>query len=67
MPNISMPSRIQSKLPNVRTTIFTVMSKMAQDYGAINLSQGFPDFEPDKQLLDRVTHYLGAGKISIHR
>ena len=62
MPNISMPSRIQSKLPNVRTTIFTVMSKMAQDYGAINLSQGFPDFEPDKQLLDRVTHYLGAGK-----
>jgi len=35
---------------------------MAQDHGAINLSQGFPDFEPDSRLLERVTHYLGAGK-----
>jgi len=57
---MSLP--VQSKLPNVGTTIFTVMSKMAQDHNAINLSQGFPDFEPDKRLLDRVTHYLGAGK-----
>ena len=57
-----MVSTFQSKLPNVGTTIFTVMSKMAQDYGAINLSQGFPDFEPDQKLLDLVTHYLGAGK-----
>jgi len=57
-----MPSPVQSKLPNVGTTIFTVMSKMAQDHGAINLSQGFPDFEPDSRLLERVTHYLGAGK-----
>ena len=53
---------LQSKLPTVGTTIFTVMSKMAQDHGAINLSQGFPDFEPDQALLDRVSYYLGAGK-----
>ena len=53
---------IKSKLPNVGTTIFTVMSKMAQDYGAINLSQGFPDFEPDQRLLDRVSYYLAHGK-----
>ncbi|MEM7195711.1 MAG: methionine aminotransferase [Pseudomonadota bacterium] len=38
------------------------MSKMAQDYGAINLSQGFPDFEPDADLLDRVSYHLGNGK-----
>lgn len=57
-----MPSPIHSKLPNVGTTIFTVMSKMAHDYGAINLSQGFPDFEPAQELLDKVTYYLGAGK-----
>lgn len=59
---MSMPTTIPSKLPDLGTTIFTVMSKMAQDYGAINLSQGFPDFEPDQRLLARVTYYLGAGK-----
>ena len=57
-----MPRPIHSKLPNVGTTIFTVMSKMAHDYGAINLSQGFPDFEPAPELLEKVTYYLGAGK-----
>ena len=36
---------LKSKLPNVGTTIFTVMSQMALDYGAINLSQGFPDYD----------------------
>jgi len=41
-----------SKLPNVGTTIFTVMSKMANDFGAINLSQGFPNFPIDSQLVD---------------
>lgn len=39
-----------SKLPNVGTTIFTVMSKMAMDYNAINVSQGFPNFPIDKRL-----------------
>ena len=38
---------LKSKLPNVGTTIFTVMSKMANDYQAINLSQGFPNFPVD--------------------
>jgi len=41
---------IQSKLPKVGTTIFTTMSKMAVDYNAINLGQGFPDFNADENL-----------------
>lgn len=41
-----------SKLPNVGTTIFTVMSKMANEYGAINLAQGFPNFAIDQRLND---------------
>lgn len=53
---------INSKLPNVGTTIFTVMSNMANEYGAINLSQGFPDFEPDAYLLDLAAQYLHKGK-----
>ena len=40
-----------SKLPDVGTTIFTIMSKLAADCGAINLSQGFPDFEPPDGLV----------------
>ena len=40
-----------SKLPNVGTTIFTVMSKLAQENDAINLSQGFPDFPVDPLLV----------------
>ncbi len=39
-----------SKLPDVKTSIFTIMSKMASEYGAINLSQGFPDFPVDEKL-----------------
>jgi len=57
-----MSIALDSKLPDVGTTIFTVMSGMAQDHGAINLSQGFPDFEPDNALLDRVSHYLRSNK-----
>lgn len=53
---------IVSKLPDVGTTIFTVMSKMAQDYGAINLSQGFPDFDCPKQLRELVSFYLNNQK-----
>jgi len=49
---------LQSKLPNVGTTIFTVMSKMAQDYNAVNLSQGFPDFDCPERLKELVAHYL---------
>jgi len=46
---------INSKLPNVETSIFSVMSMMANEYGAINLSQGFPNFESDPQLI-RLVH-----------
>lgn len=44
-----------SKLPHIGTTIFTVMSKMATEYNAINLSQGFPNFPIDKRLTDIIT------------
>ncbi|MFH6970722.1 methionine aminotransferase [Flavobacterium petrolei] len=43
-----------SKLPNISTSIFTVMSKMATEYNAINLSQGFPNFPVDERLTDIV-------------
>ena len=56
-----MPPSIHSKLPATGTTIFTVMSQLAARHGAINLSQGFPDFQPPDALVDRVTHYLRAG------
>ncbi|MEP0712897.1 methionine aminotransferase [Algoriphagus sp.] len=52
---------ISSKLPQVGTTIFTTMSKLATDYGAINLSQGFPGFDCDPALVDLVTKYMKAG------
>ncbi|GAB3994446.1 pyridoxal phosphate-dependent aminotransferase [Spirosoma daeguense] len=50
-----------SKLPNVGTTIFTVMSKLAADVGAINLSQGFPGFDCSPELVSLVEHYLRRG------
>jgi methionine aminotransferase len=50
-----------SKLPDVGITIFTVMSKMAADHGAINLSQGFPDFAAPAELIERVSHYMRQG------
>lgn len=50
-----------SKLPHIGTTIFTVMSKMATDEGAINLSQGFPGFGADPALLDMVAKYTKGG------
>ena len=52
---------LPSRLPNVGTTIFTVMSRLAAEHGAINLSQGFPDFSPSPRLLERVTHHMAAG------
>jgi methionine aminotransferase len=50
-----------SKLPNVGTTIFTVMSGLAAQHGAINLSQGFPDFDCAPRLRELVTKYFNAG------
>ena len=50
---------IDSRLPRVGTTIFTVMSALAQQHGAVNLGQGFPDFDCDPALLDAAQD-LGA-------
>jgi len=50
-----------SKLPRVGTTIFTVMSRLAAETGAINLGQGFPDFEPPARLRELVGRHLAAG------
>ena len=50
-----------SRLPRVGTTIFTVMSALAQEHGAVNLGQGFPDFECDPKLLDAVDAAMRAG------
>jgi methionine aminotransferase len=53
--------RIQSRLPHVGTTIFTVMSALAQERGAVNLGQGFPDFECDPALVDAVAAAMRGG------
>ena len=50
-----------SKFPGVGTTIFTVMSEMASDYGAINLSQGFPDFDGPPELMERLSWHICHG------
>jgi methionine transaminase len=52
---------LKSKLPAVGTTIFTVMSALALEKGAVNLGQGFPDFECDPQLVDAVTNAMRKG------
>ncbi|MDK9724930.1 MAG: pyridoxal phosphate-dependent aminotransferase [Sterolibacteriaceae bacterium MAG5] len=52
---------IPSRLPQVGTTIFTVMSRLATEHGAINLSQGFPDFAPPALLVERVAAHMAAG------
>ena len=51
----------ESRLPSVGTTIFTVMSALAVKTGAINLGQGFPDFDCDPALVDAVTAAMRAG------
>jgi methionine aminotransferase len=53
---------IDSKLPWVDTTIFTVMSKLAADCGAINLSQGFPDFQADPSLFEATMRAMCEGR-----
>lgn len=53
--------QINSKLPDAGTTIFTVMSQLAVQYNAINLSQGFPDYECSPQLVELVSHYMRSG------
>ena len=52
---------IRSKLPDVGTTIFTVMSRLAIEHRAINLGQGFPDFDPDPKLCELVSKAMADG------
>ena len=52
---------IQTKLPKVGTTIFSVMSQLAAQHGAVNLGQGFPDFEPPQGLRDALTRAMTEG------
>lgn len=50
--------KITSKLPDTETSIFAIMSGLAQEYGAINLSQGFPDFPVSRELISLVNKYM---------
>ena len=50
-----------SKLPDAQTSIFAVMTKMANECGAINLAQGFPDFDVAPELIDSIHHYMQKG------
>jgi methionine aminotransferase len=52
---------LQSRLPAVGTTVFTLMSALAGEHGAVNLGQGFPDFHCDPRLLDAVDAAMRAG------
>ena len=61
MKSINKLPRITSKLPHVGTTIFTVMSALAREHQAINLSQGFPDFDCDPGLVSRVNQAMQQG------
>jgi methionine aminotransferase len=56
-----MHCSIHSKLPDVDTSIFAVMTQLANDTGAINLAQGFPSFEPPRELTERVNYHLNNG------
>lgn len=58
---MNYPNLIGSKLPNTGTTIFATMSKLAAENNAINLSQGFPDFNCDKELIALINKHMLAG------
>jgi methionine transaminase len=53
---------LASKLPAVGTTIFTVMSRLADEHGAINLGQGFPDFDPPEALKEALARHVAGGR-----
>ena len=50
-----------SKFPNLETTIFTKMSLLAQQHGALNLAQGFPDFPPERKVIDALKNAAESG------
>lgn len=57
----SFNGTITSKLPQTGTSVFAVMSQLAREHEAINLSQGFPDFPVSEELIDRVHYYMRKG------
>lgn len=57
-----LTAMLQSKLPRVGTTIFTTMSQLANECGALNLSQGFPDFDGPEALREAVGRYVMDGR-----
>jgi methionine aminotransferase len=59
MPNFN--NSLSSKLPKIGTSIFTVMSSLANEEGALNMSQGFPDFDVDPKLIELVTKNMQKG------
>ena len=54
--------QIDSKLPDVGITIFSVMTQLANEHGAINLSQGFPDFDTVPDLIQRTIYHMKSGR-----
>jgi len=58
---IQFDGEIPSKLPQVGLSIFAIMTKLANDHGAVNLSQGFPDFPISEKLISRVNHFMQQG------
>src|ERR1041384_6787649 len=59
--NAGVTPPVRSRLPATGTTIFTVMSALAQQHGAVNLGQGFPDFDCDPALVDAVAAAMRSG------
>jgi methionine transaminase len=59
--NPVLTPRIESRLPKVGTTIFTIMSALATEHRAVNLGQGFPDFDCDPRLVDAVADAMRRG------
>lgn len=58
---LEFAGEIPSKLPQAGLSIFAIMSKLANDHGAVNLSQGFPDFPISEKLISRVNHFMQQG------
>ena len=56
------PLQVETKLPKVGTTIFTVMSQLAVEHGAVNLGQGFPDFDVPQRLVDALSRAMADGR-----
>ena len=60
-PMTTLPPSFPSRLPTVGTTIFTVMSALAAEKNAVNLGQGFPDFDCDPRIVDAVAGAMREG------